>query len=391
MWGKAKIDDEETAKVASSRLITVLGLDHSEVRDRVSSPVRASGSEPINAGVRTPGSPIHAMEQRPSQREDGTDRGLETPSGQKSQGDMSFHQTSRVGAATCVQDAPRRADELHATVEDALTELSQKSETLVEKRARQFEESLSRIGTKTLSEVDATAPRTASRLENCVAETDGMELTMDESLANLARKMTEAAHGQISILEESLANIAEQVGSRIQREFEPLAKRVENYHAQAEEMNSNLESALARFTQRAEDAAKAQAWLLDEKITRISEQAVSQAQESVQSGITQFRDTAAQSFEERIAAFGESVEKRLKESFEAWSKAQLEIVQQQASKLSSDLLSQVRSESENIAHYLHARLKSDAQLLETKTFDGMQSKLQKVTEEFRSVLERTLA
>ena len=85
-------------------------------------------------------------------------------------------------------------------------------------------------------------------------------------------------------------------------------------------------------------AAKAQAWLLDEKITKISEQAVSQAQESVQSGITQFRDTAAQSFEERIAAFGESVERRLKESFEAWSKAQLEIVQQQASKLSSDLL-----------------------------------------------------
>ena len=45
----------------------------------------------------------------------------------------------------------------------------------------------------------------------------------------------------------------------------------------------------------------------------------------------------------------------------------------------------MRSESESIAHYLHARLKSDAQHLETKTFDGMQSKLQKVTEEFRSV------
>src|SRR5689334_4016171 len=138
MWGKAKIDDEETAKAASNRLITVLGLDHSKMRDRVSLPVRPSSSEPINAGVKTPGSPIHAMLERPSHREDGSDRGLETPDGQKSQGDMSFNQTSRASAATCVQDAPPRADELHSTVEDALTELSQKSETLVEKRARQF-------------------------------------------------------------------------------------------------------------------------------------------------------------------------------------------------------------------------------------------------------------
>jgi hypothetical protein len=391
MWGKTKIDEEEAAKTASSRLITVLGLDHSDLRDGASPPAPSSISEPINPAGKTSGSSIYAMLERLSRREGGSDRAVVTPSGPKAEDDTSFLQTNRASATMCVENEPLRTSEAHLPAVSVATEPTLNSERLVEKSVRQFEATMTRQEVKTVSQVDATMRPTASLLENFVADDHEMEMTMDENLANLARKMTEAAHGQINTLEESLAKVAERVSSRIQTEFEPIAKRVESYRAQAEEMNSTLESALARFTQRAEDAAKAQAWLFDEKIARVSEQAVSHAQENVQNGITQLRETATHSFEEQIAALGESLERRLKETFEAWSKTQLEMAQQQASKFSSDLLSQVRTESENIVQYLHTRLKSDAQVLETKTFDAMQSKLQKATEEFRSVLERTLA
>jgi hypothetical protein len=391
MWGKTKIDEEEAAKVASSRLITVLGLDHSDLRDGASPPAPSSNSEPINPGGKASGPSIYAMLERLSRRQGGSDRPVETPCGPKAEDDMSVLQANRASATMCVQNEPLKTSEAHAPAACAVIELTQNSERPVEKRAWQFEESVIRQEVKTVSQVDEAVRPTASLLENFVADDHEMEMTMDENLANLARKMTEAAHGQINILEESLAKVAERVSSRIQTEFEPIAKRVESYRAQAEEMNSTLESALARFTQRAEDAAKAQAWLFDEKIARVSEQAVSHAQENVQNGITQLRETATHSFEEQLAALGESLERRLKENFEAWSKTQLEMAQQQASKFSSDLLGQVRAESENIVQYLQTRLKSDAQVLETKTFDAMQSKLQKATEEFRLVLERTLA
>jgi len=203
--------------------------------------------------------------------------------------------------------------------------------------------------------------------------------------------MTAAAHGQISGLEENLGKIAEQIGSRLQAEFGPLAGRVEGYRAQTQEMTATLEGALARFTEGTEEAAKRQAWLFDEKIAKVSEQAVSQVQESVQSGIAKLCDTATQSLEQQIASLGESVERRLKENLEAWSKAQLEIIQQQASKLSSGLLSHARAESESIAQSLQARLKSEAQLLETKTLEAMHGKMQRITDEFRSIFERALS
>jgi hypothetical protein len=390
MWRKAYIDQEETAKAVRTRLITVLGLDPPELREDVGSVVASSASEPANAGGKTSQSPIHGALGQLSQSEDGSDRLLETAREQKGAEDaMSFQQANRTSATKCVQNDLPNGGGLHSTPDAALTELTQRSVKLVEKPAPQFKESSTRIGSNFVNQGEPTVHLTASRVENGVAEAPQVELTMDESLANLARKMTELAHGQINILEESLGKIAGEIGSRIQTEFEPVAKRMESYRAQAEEMNLMLESAFARFTQKAEQAAKGQAWLFDEKITKISEQAVARVQESIQSSITQLRETAAQSFEGRIAVLSESVERRLKENLEACSKAQLEIARQQASEFSSDLLNQVRSASEGIAESCQARLKSDAQVLETMTFEAMQRKIQKVTEEFRSVFERT--
>jgi vacuolar-type H+-ATPase subunit H len=100
---------------------------------------------------------------------------------------------------------------------------------------------------------------------------------------------------------------------------------------------------------------------------------------------------AAQSLEKQIASMGETVERRLKENFEAWSKAQLEIIQQQAGKFSSDLLTQARAEAESIAEQVQTRLKSDAQTLETRTVEAMHGRLGKIADEFRSILERAFA
>ncbi len=483
MWGKAKVDEDATAKAIRNRLVTVLGLDGSEFRDgaclpddpssssigkshesdselafapigqafekpsalvgtaavasteflpgpvdreqlavcavqepvvpstpnpSVTAPAQRSADgpgrsnfdsleiqiRPALTGIETTRPPMHTMLARLSQNtrlgpnaEDGPHGQLE----QKDQHNGFFGQIDTPNGPAGPQNGHVTSDALQSTVETALTDLTQRSEEIIERQARLFEQSLARIGTKTLSQAEASARRTVSRLENCCAEAQEVELTMDESLANVARKMTEAAHGQINVLEENLAKIAEQIGSRIQAEFEPMTKRVETYRAQAQEMSSSLETTLTRFTQRAEETAKGQARSFEEKVAKISVQAISQAQESFDSGITQLRETTAQSFEDRITSLGDTVERHLKENLEAWSKAQLEIVQQQASKVSADLLSRVRSDSESIAQQLYERLKSEAQLLESKTLGNMQGKLQKVTEEFHSILQRTFA
>ena len=84
----------------------------------------------------------------------------------------------------------------------------------------------------------------------------------------------------------------------------------------------------------------------------------------------------------------ENVQARLQEKLEAWSKAQLEAVQQQAGNVSADVLNQMRAESEAIAQHLDERLKSDTHLLETRVVEVMQEKLQKINAEFRSMVDR---
>jgi hypothetical protein len=356
MWSTAKIEEADTAKTARTRLFTVLGLDQPEPRDDAyaAAAVPPSAPEPISDEGTACDSPVSI---RPARS--GAQNGL-LIAGERQSGAGTF------------TEAP-----------------AAKSEKSSEKRDRQLEEKSAGIGNNGSSPVDTTVGR-LSRLEASVAESQQGELYTHDSLTNLARKMTDAVHGQINVLEESLGRIAEQIGSRIQTEFEPVAKRVEGYRVQADEINSTLEVALARFTQRAEEAAKKQTWLFEDKIARTSQQAATQVQESIQGAITQLRDAAAQSLEQRVTAIAESAERRLKESFEEWSKVQLETIQQQATSLSALILTQLRTESESIAEGLQGHLKSDAQLLETKTLEAMQGRLQKVTEEFRLVLERTL-
>ena len=84
----------------------------------------------------------------------------------------------------------------------------------------------------------------------------------------------------------------------------------------------------------------------------------------------------------------EDIEAHVKENLQAWSKAQLESVHQQAGNLSADLVSRMCTESEVIAQDLHDRLQSDARLLETRVAETIQSRLQRVNEEFHSVIQR---
>jgi hypothetical protein len=212
------------------------------------------------------------------------------------------------GAATRAEDRPDASDAFRSNIEAALAELTRKSEGLIERQARLLEDMLTRAGDKTVSQAQASVHRTVSRFET--------------------------------------------------------------YFAQAEEMKSTLEATLTRFGERTEESAKTQAKYFEEEIARISEQAISQAQESLRGEVIHLREAATHSFQHQLASAGESLERRLKESFEVWSKSQLEIIQQQVGNLSADLLSRVRIESEE------------------RIVEAMQGKLQKVTNELRSALER---
>ena len=87
----------------------------------------------------------------------------------------------------------------------------------------------------------------------------------------------------------------------------------------------------------------------------------------------------------------ENIEAQLQKNLEAWSKAQIESVQQQAGGFSADLLARMRAESETISQHVHERLKSEAEALETSLLETMQSRLQTVNEELRSVIARAFA
>ena len=289
---------------------------------------------------------------------------------------------------------PTPAEERYGIVEKQLDDLSAKSEELLEERAKLFEEVLAAIVNKSLSQCEATVHRTVSRLETSLAQAKEIQSSLGESLASLTRQAMEAVQTQTKTLEGDLSKVAQLIESQVTAGLQPVTNRIQECRAEAEDVQATLQANLARLTQEAAQAVSVQAQSFEQKVAAISEQAAGQAHKTFESRMSQLQESSLHSLEDQIRTAAdhlqrshlESLQRGLDDTFES-SRANIQLVQQGLSSFSADLLNQMRSESENIARNFHQRLQSDAQAVAASMVATMQSRLQKLAEEFGKMFE----
>jgi hypothetical protein len=440
MWEKTKKCQEPGANLTGDRLATLLGLDLKEyesdasLSDDAQQPPDCLPSDSVTAAAASPeitacgqtsadavepaaldhspvqmqsdfagleamSAAIRSVAERVTREAGGALKGQLKPVGQQAASETSSKaETTLPGLTARVQHYPAPPDELHTIAENELADLSEKSKRLLEERARLFEERLVEIVNKTLSQSEANVHRTVSHLEACFARAKEIESSMGESLASLARQALEAVHVQTKTLEGELSKVAELIESQVTEGLEPVTSRIQDCRAQAEEINSTLQASLTRFTQEVAEAALAETQSFGEKIATISGQAANEAQSSLESRMSQLRDTAAYLFENEIRSLSErlqhshleSLQIRLEETFEAF-RAKLQGIQQESGNFSADLLRQMRTASDALVRDVHERLQSDAQSVAANMVVMMQSRLQKLTGEFRALFDGPFA
>jgi hypothetical protein len=368
-------------------------FDHPEVLQSVEFDCSAIQMHSDLAGLEALSAAVRAMPERLTQKAE------EALSGhlrldQIATGVSSKPEALQPGLGTYVQQRPVVTNELPQISEDELAALS---ERLLDGQAKLFEERLVSIANKALSQSEASVHTIVARLEGYFAKAKQLESKMSESLADHARQAMQALQTQTRALEGDVSKIAELIESKITAGVEPVVNRIQDYRAQAEEVNSSLETSLTRFAQKTAEAASVQTQFFEQKVASISEQSVSEAQKSLESRVTQLREIATHNLENEIIALSErlqhshleTLQMSLDKMFEA-SRAKLEVIQQESGNCSAGILSQMRKESEVIARDFHERLQGDAQTLAVNMVVMMRHRLQKLTEEFRSIFDSSI-
>lgn len=390
MWGRTKTSQPVESDATRERLASILGLTVEEAESTASRPNPArtvaldTPAQQIRPGVAPSegfSAAIGALAERLTHDTDESSTRELVPIDRQVE-------AAPLSVLTRTQPGPV------VIPERELTDLSAESQPLIEERTKLFHEQLDGIVNKTLCHSEAAVHGSVARLEAYFAQAKQIESTMDEKLASLSRSALQAVQSQTKVLEGEMSRIAEQVGSQITAALEPATTWIQNYRAQAEEINSALEASLKRFTQKAAEAALLRTRLFQESLATISEQVVSETEQSLHSKMTQLRETAARSLEDEMTSLSErlqqshtqSLQTRLDEIFAA-SRTKIEMLQQQSGAISTEVLGRMRTDSEVIATELHDRFQSDAEVMEAKMVDTIRDRLQKLTEEFRSIFD----
>ena len=396
MWGRTKTSQPVESDTARERLVSILGLtvEGAESTGGRPNPTKAvvvdTTAQQIQPDVAASDGFSAAIGALAGRLTHDTDEALPrelAPAGRKAASDT-FGEAAQLSVATYTQPHPVLIPERE------LTDLPAESQRLLEERTKLFQDQLGGIVNKTLCQSEAAVHSSVARLETYFAQAKQIESTMDEKLANLSRSALQAVQTQTKVLEGEMSKIAEQVGSQITAALEPATSWIQNYRAQADEINSALEASLKRFTQKAAEAALLRTRLFQESLATISEQVVSETEQTLHSRMTQIREMASRSLEDEMASVSErlqqshaqSLQTRLDEILAA-SRVRVETLQQQSGTISTEFLGRMRTDSEVIATELHDRFQSDAGVLEAKMVDTIRDRLQKLTEEFRSIFD----
>ena len=397
MWRRSNPDEEAKTNAIKNRFATVLGLDlQNDKNGAASAPEHQSREEQLPSTRPATKTLANANSGLSSQKFDlQSSPAVVTPE-PALVATQTPEITTDLHALTGILEPPETdcADrQLHADrtaigttllVEEVPDRFSQKVEETPPERENHFGHTSTPEVVPNGKEI---SPALTMRAKGAPKAPGTPSLDVDTAVAELTRKSEELLDRQARLFEDTLTRIGNTTLSQAQASVHRTVSRLETYFAQAEEMKSTLEAILTRVSERAEDVAQRQASVLEEKVVRTSEQAISQAQENIRGQMANLAENAVRSFEEQISSLGKLMEARLKESFESSCKAQLDIMQQQAANFSEDLLNGFRKDSATVAHSLE-ELKSDTQRLEARVIEVMQGKFQKATEEIRSVLER---
>ncbi|MBV9265071.1 MAG: hypothetical protein JO061_02770 [Acidobacteriaceae bacterium] len=446
MWGRNK-RREEPLKVTGERLTSMLGLDVIEPENEIALPVNASlpqtefspkcehepalefasqavlklpspeqqsqqnfspdtldhsalQTQPELSGIEAMSQAIRTVGEVLTQKAEEALKGPMKAAAPEAADNMFFGAERGLPAVvTYVQPHhPTPTEEWHVVAENELADLSAKSERLLEERARLFEEKLVAIVNKTLSQSEANVHKTVSRLESSFAQAKEIQSSLGDSLACLTKQAMEAVQTQTKTVEKDLSTIAGLIESQVTAGLAPVTNRIQECRAQAEEVHSTLQTSLAQVTRETAGAVLSQTQLFEQKVSEISAQAASQAESRLEARMGELREIAIRSLDDEIRSLSdrlqrshiENLQKGLDETFES-SRAKVQLVQQEFTNFSTDLLNQMRTESENIARNFHKRLQSDAQSVATNMVATMRGKLQKLADEFSKMFDGAFA
>ncbi|HEV2424854.1 MAG TPA: hypothetical protein VGZ29_08505 [Terriglobia bacterium] len=269
----------------------------------------------------------------------------------------------------------KHAQDLSSERQLALDDLQAKSQELgaelVGQIQGQGEESVAKataaLQEKLRAEVQANVESALEALKGQAAkEVEALTVSVSQEIRDQFRKEAAAASSEF-IEQEGRARTQQAFNDSYEKFEQDLAARFENLSSQSQQMtldhlrtkSQELGAELIRQIQsRCDDSLKKAVVVLDDRLR-------AQTKRLKESGESLDRDIGA----------------GLRENMQAWSKAHLESLQQQANGILAEVLSRMRAESDTIAQGLEARLPSEPGRPKTRTTAGIQEKPQIIKEE----------
>lgn len=283
-----------------------------------------------------------------------------------------------------------QADEMKLTMDENLANLAKHTTEAAQVQSKVLEENLTEITQQIGSRLQQELAPMASRLEDYRAQVDQMHATLETALTSFTLKTEEAAHQQARSFEEKIAHMSEEALSQTQDSLHSEITQLRE--AAAHSFEEQMTAVADRLYAERHDRMLAELQRTSEELGgQLGKQIEQRCEASLQQALQVLQDrllaesTRLETSETPVT--GNSAAP-LPENIEVWSKRQLAVLEQRAGDLSTHLLDQVRAESQAIAQQLQDRLKTDTQFLETRIVDTLQGKLQTLTDEFRSLAER---
>jgi hypothetical protein len=229
-------------------------------------------------------------------------------------------------------------EEMTAAIEAALGRFAQETQVAAEAQAKLFEEKLTKVSQLIASQAQRGLDSASNREESSQAQMEALNSALESAFTRFTQQTREAAHAQAKVFEETLGVVSRQIVSQTQAGLESASNRAKSSEAQVQSANSALESALARFIQKTEEATQARAPRFEESLIKISEQVVARTQKAFETLPTRVKGQPVQTgdvslaLEKALKQFHQETQSAVQEQAEAFEKHLAKVVEQVASR-----------------------------------------------------------
>jgi hypothetical protein len=278
-------------------------------------------------------------------------------------------QTNGEMAATTDPAASRRPDAAQVTTASGSTHSAWNAEYATETQLKIFEENLTRIASKIVSQAQASMHRTVARLESSLAQVEEMNSSIDASFASFSRRTGEVADARARAFEDSLARMCEQTVS------EAHASLQDEVADSAESLGRSLEQQIASFTERLR-ASEVQSNRVLARVGELRQQCDSRVEELV----PEIRDLGREAMRSEM----ENLKVTAREELKAYASSVAEESRGQAESVLS------AATDEFIERESRSRLQEALRQFRERDAQGLSTEIQKVYSEERDAVIRRL-